>query len=109
MTSVSCFGGGLSPLVLIDNCAAHDKAALSRVSMENNATVAILPPQTTHIIQPLDNAPFACFKREFRAQYARSWEDDHMRGKALHVYMEHCIREAAQKTLTPDVIRAGWR
>ena len=53
-------GRGLQgPIVLLgDNLGSHFSADLVRVAKEKNIYFAMLPPNATHLMQPLDVAVF---------------------------------------------------
>ena len=50
-----------------DNLASHFCEEVIRLSVQNNVRFICLPPNTTHIAQPLDVAVFAPLKKQWRA------------------------------------------
>ena len=52
-------------VLLLDNCRAHPPANLLR-SADGKITVLYMPPNTTSVIQPLDQGIISAFKRHYR-------------------------------------------
>lgn len=58
---------GEKAVVLGDNLASHFSPAVVKAAKENNIYMAPLPPNSTHVMQPLDVAIFAPMKKKWRA------------------------------------------
>ena len=63
-------------LLLFDNCRVHPPAGMLR-SADRNITVMYMPPNTTSVIQPLDQGIIAAFKRRYRQELIK--RDDPLR------------------------------
>ena len=57
-------------LLLLDNCRAHPPAEKLR-SADGRITVMYLPPNTTSIIQPLNQGVISSFKRHYRRELVK--------------------------------------
>ena len=57
-------------VLLLDNCRAHPPANLLR-SADGKITVMYLPPNTTSVIQPLDQGIISSFKRHYRRELVK--------------------------------------
>ena len=57
-------------LLLLDNCRAYPPAEKLR-SADGRITVMYLPPNTTSIIQPLDQGVISSFKRHYRKELVK--------------------------------------
>ena len=57
-------------LLLLDNCRAHPPANMLR-SADGKFCVMFMPPNTTSIIQPLDQGIISSFKRHYRTDLVK--------------------------------------
>ena len=79
-----------------------------KMMIDNNVEVCGFPPHCTHLVQPLDDTPFECFKTK--------WQKELM---VLNLYLcghrmprqqfFRCFIPAYQADLTPDAIRKGFQ
>lgn len=53
-------------LLLVDNCSAHGTAETPNQSIDKNICVFYLPPNTTPILQPMDQSPIKVVKMKYR-------------------------------------------
>lgn len=63
-------GSEKKALLLIDNCPAHP---LDLVSTSGLITTKFLPPNTTSLIQPMDQSPIAVLKKAYRTHLLREY------------------------------------
>lgn len=114
---------GDEPAFLIgDQAPCHKDDEIAKEALINNVHLLFLPPNTTHFLQPLDNVPFAHFKRFFQGQQKtflsskpfkpqqqlRSWmgevhkaECESFRSKEII----HAFRETGIEPFDPEKIR----
>lgn len=59
-----------------DNCSSHISYHVVKLCLDNNIKFILLPPNTTHLTQPLDVAFFRPIKIEWRAVLNR-WKANH--------------------------------
>lgn len=62
-------------LVIGDNLASHFSPTVIEACEENNIYMTALPPNSTHLMQPLDVAVFAPFKKKWR-QILDKWRSE---------------------------------
>lgn len=63
-------------IMLGDNCASHLSFNVIRACIDNNIRFVFLPPNSTHLTQPLDVAWFRPFKTKWR-MVLKSWKLTH--------------------------------
>jgi hypothetical protein len=55
-------------VLIMDNLSAHMSFRIMEQARENNVRVVFLPPNSTHLTQPLDVAVFAPLKKQWRRE-----------------------------------------
>jgi len=86
--------GHEKPILLLDGHGGH--------------IVLYLPAHSSHVLQPLDLAPFSVLKSSYREQIRElSWLDDAAPVKKERFISRHY--HAREEGLSERVIRAGWR
>lgn len=53
-------------VLLVDGHVSHRDLALSKICLENKVVLYLLPPHTTHLLQPLDKGFYGPFKTRWR-------------------------------------------
>lgn len=96
-------------LLLMDHHGSHQKESVIRFCLHNNIEPIYFPAAATHIIQPLDDVPFARFRQILTSRVA-----DARNGNRASLLTDSEISlplagEALQDALTPQVIAAGFR
>ena len=99
---------GLEKLLIIDGLNAHKTDSSLHACIDSQVQTLVLPENTTHILQPLDQFPFANFK----LKYSRKWRN------ALRSMLDHninpnllafkLIKETITEALTPNAIKASF-
>ena len=56
-------------LLLMDNHLSHFNPAVIKKAAESGVILTCIPPNTTHLVQPLDRCAFASLKRQWAIQY----------------------------------------
>ena len=94
-------------LLMLDGHSSHHDSHFIRSAAEKGVIVFMLPPNTTHIAQPLDNTPFKCLEG--------CWDDEcntHMSenpGKVITIYQFSELFAAVWwKAMTPRNITSGF-
>jgi hypothetical protein len=94
-------------LLIMDGHVSHITANLIAFCMQSTIDLLILPPHTSHILQPLDISVFAPLKR------ALAYETDHLSrldsGRIPRIQWTEMYIRARAKALTSDNIRSGWK
>lgn len=86
-----------SPKVLIgDNLASHFNHDVIRIARENNIYFCTLPPNSTHLMQPLDVSVFRSFKQTWREILQNYRKESRQKG-------------AIQKTAFPVLLSELWQ
>jgi hypothetical protein len=95
-------------LLLVDGHGSHTDIEFMWLCKQHKIAILYLPAHSSHILQPLDLAPFSVIKSRYRDQIrALSALDD-----AAPIKKERFISsysKARNEGLTDRVIRAGWR
>ena len=101
---------GLQKLLLIvDNCPMHQSIYLRDFARQHNITMLGLPPNATHVLQPLDVAYFGMLKNKVRALANAASErlSEHNIAKYVEKAREELVAKAAAEGTT--VAAAGFR
>ena len=109
LTEKKILAGNNKVLLLLD---MHKSYLSSLRFMEymklKNVEVCCFPPHCTHILQPLDNTPFALFKAEYQRQLMRV--NRLMHGQRIsRVTFFRVLVPAYTAAMTPEAIRSGFK
>lgn len=100
---------GLHCYVLGDQLAAHRDLEIVKMCFEKQVFLWSLPANTSHFLQPLDNACFAELKKGFRSKLERI----NLLGILMKVDVKKEIfttmYEAEERAFQPNIIRASFR
>lgn len=95
-------------LLILDGHGSHIPVDFMMTCKENNVWLLYLPPHASHVLQPLDLAPFSVVKTKYRSEIrALSALDDAAPIKKERFVVSY--NKAREEGLTERVIRAGWR
>jgi hypothetical protein len=95
-------------LLLFDRHAAHLKLQSLLKLHEYGIRGMIVPPHLTHLLQPLDDVPFANFKAKMaHLRAAAVCSMILARTKPKQVY-QRTVVQAFMESFTPNVIKAAW-
>ena len=73
-----------------------------------NVEVCCFPPHCTHILQPLDDTPFALFKAEYQRQLLHF--NRLLSGQRIsRITFFHVLVPAYTSGMTAEAIRSGWK
>ena len=82
-------------LLMLDGHSSHYDPHFIRSAAEKGVSMFMLPPNTTHIAQPLDNTPFKCFKG--------CWDDE------CNTYMPENPGKVVTIYQFSELFAAAWR
>ena len=94
--------------LFMDGHHSHISLELIRVARDNNVQLFCLPPNCTHVAQPLDVGVFALVKKVW-AHILKQWK---LESKAPNVSKEvfpSLLRHLWEESLTPEQCRSGFR
>lgn len=95
-------------LLILDGHGSHIPIDFMWTCRENNIWLLYLPPHASHVLQPLDLAPFSVVKTKYRSEIRAI----SALGDAAPIKKERFVvsyNKAREEGLTEQVIRAGWR
>jgi hypothetical protein len=97
-----------SPLLLIvDNCTSHICFSTVEIAKKHKVELFALPPNLTHILQPLDVCMFRSFKGMIRSTLSETLLFHRTRTLSPKQFIELCC-VTLQKTFTPDSVRFAF-
>jgi len=94
-------------LLVMDGHSSHVTANVIAICMENAIDLLILPPHTSHILQPLDVGVFAPLKRALAAETDAALRLD--AGRIPRVQWVEMYIRARERALIKHNILSGWR
>jgi hypothetical protein len=99
---------GVNRLLLLDGHGSHSQDDFMIACYMSKIHVLYIPPHSSHILQPLDLAPFSVVKSSYRKQIAAlsSLDDAAPIKKQSFILLYDKARRAG---LSQSVIQAGWR
>ena len=77
-----------------------------RLCMENNVYLLFLPPNVSHVLQPLDLTDFSPLKAAYRTHMGESTTDDEASIASKVAFLE-CYYKARQLAMAERNIRSG--
>ena len=100
-------GDGQHRLLILDGHGSHVTVDFMWICKQHQIQLLYLPAHSSHVLQPLDLAPFSVIKSSYRQQIQELASLD----DAAPVKKERfitCYYQAREAGLTERVIRAGW-
>lgn len=74
-------------VLIMDNLASHLSPLVMELSVHHNVRLVFLPPNSTHLTQPLDVAVFSSMKKQWRV--------------VLNEFKEECVRKNVKNVTIP--------
>ncbi|XP_052227458.1 uncharacterized protein LOC127842149 [Dreissena polymorpha] len=105
---VPALGPQQSVLVIYDGHASHVNQELIDWASKNRVVLFVLPPHTSHVLQPLDVGIFGPFKSYYYSECA-SFMNAHMGQKITRFDMAKLACKAYLKAMTPLNIQSAFR
>ncbi|KAI0993681.1 hypothetical protein K3495_g14503, partial [Podosphaera aphanis] len=100
--------GSRNRILILDGHASHADVEFMWQCMQNKIHCLYLPPHSSHVLQPLDLAPFSVLKTKYRSEIAAL----SVLNDAAPIKKERFVvsyNKAREEGLSERVIRAGWR
>ena len=97
----------LRRLLIMDGHGSHITASVIAYCMEHTIDLLILPPHTSHVLQPLDVSVFSPLKRALAAETDKASHLDS--GRIRRVEWTEMYIRARETALTSSNILSGWR
>ena len=94
-------------LLVMDGYSSYMTANFIAYSMDKNIDLLILPPHTSHMLQPLDVSIFSPLKRALRVETDRLIALDS--GRIARVEWTEAYIRARQRAFTLSNIQSGWK
>lgn len=100
---------GETRLLIMDGCQGHPCPDFWGICAEENIMVSIIPPKSSHILQPLDLSIFSVLIQEYQSEIHRvsSLSETSLKGRK-RVFME-CYDVARKAVLKEEMIINGWK
>ena len=100
---------GRKHMVLLDGHASHlFNLGFMELMIENGIEVVALPPHTTHLLQPLDDLPFARLKADWQELLLDFNLAVGGRRMTKLEWLEHLLKQF-WKSVTPSAVKSAWR
>lgn len=100
---------GLQAFILGDNSGTHLGIETLKYAMKKNHHMIFFPPNTTHIIQPLDSNPFGVFKKNL---YRALETHESIRRRAQRKAMANTVyisQVEVRKYINESTIKSGFK
>jgi len=94
-------------LLICDGHDSHISAAFVRYAIDNRIVIFLLPPHSSHLLQPLDVGVFGPLKRAMSFQLSRLYGMEISRLQKIE-WLEHYV-QARLAAITEQNILGGWR
>ena len=101
-------GNNQKVLLLLDSHKSHlFKLQFMTYMSSNGVEVCCFPPHSTHLLQPLDDVPFAHFKGCYQKELA-DWNLKHLGRKMTRIEFFRVFVPAYTKAMMPQTIQKGF-
>ena len=95
-------------LLLLDGHSSHYCPSTIHLAAEQGVVVFVLPPNTTHLLQPLDKGTFGPLKSYWRQECHRFTSNNHGQVVSRYVFSQ-ILSRAWEKCMTLSNVRAGFK
>ena len=100
--------GKVPRLVLYDGHSTHVNLSVIDWAIQHNIVIFVLPPHTSHVLQPLDVSCFGPFKSIYYAECG-TWMRTHMGQVITRYEVSGLASKAYDRAMTPANIKSGFR
>ena len=94
-------------VLIVDNCTSHVKYSTVLLAKKHNVELLALPPNLTHILQPLDVGIFRSFKSKMRSTL-ESYLVSHRTRKLNNAQFIQMLSQTVIATFTSDSIKSAF-
>lgn len=101
--------GDRPALLLLDRVGSHLEDTSLVKLLANGIELLYLPAHTSHILQPLDDSPFATLKVKGHEAKNEQIIRRQLRHEPLDTVAQDAIAIAEKEAFTPDIIAAGFK
>ena len=98
----------LPVIVFLDGHVSHLSYQLSKFCREHEIIICCLPPNTTHILQPLDVAFSAPLKQQWK-KFIKLWRIQHDGSDLQKFEIPTALSQIINKTEFNEAVKAGFR
>ena len=98
---------GSTAFLLCDQLRAHMALDTMTRGLENNVHLCFLPANTSHFLQPLDDLPFATFKKLFSGK-VDDIDSSPVKGEKKRQAVRNAMFEAVEGSMTNEVIKMSF-
>lgn len=99
---------GVTQLLMCDNVSCHHNLDALMYGQSHNLEFLFLPPNSTHFLQPLDDLPFANFKKKVKKLVRDSQMCFATQKDTKNTILE-IVHVAFAQTFTTKVVSDAWR
>jgi hypothetical protein len=100
---------GLNKVLITDGLNAHKTDQSLSLLLDSNIQTLVLPENTTHVLQPLDQYPFANFKSIFARNWTRALRNPTNAETSPNALALIVMKKAILKALSPSSIVKSFR
>ena len=101
--------GDRPALLLLDRVGSHLEDTSLVKLLANSIEPLFLPAHTSHILQPLDDSPFATLKAKGHEEKNEEIIRRQLHGEPLDTVTQDAIAKAEKLAFTTDIIAAGFK
>jgi hypothetical protein len=99
---------GIESLLYLDNLSVHQSSPSLNLSIMNDMIMLFLPPNTTHLHQPLDNLTFKTFKTSLKREMSRFVGIDGFSHQSFTQVMLKLSHLVVERAFSPKVIQKSF-
>lgn len=105
------FSPGLDITLITDNLGVHQNADVAKIALDDGVRLVFLPPNTSHIFQPLDQEVFAIYKTVLDKQAQNISQSSALAGDSLSgtEIMSAASALALEAAMTQENIKAAFQ
>jgi hypothetical protein len=100
--------GARSAILYLDNLGSHITSNSLSTSLDNDITLLFLPPNTTHLLQPLDDLAFSTFKTSLKSSMRHYMCSDGFSVESFTQVMLQLSYETMIHGLTREIVQKSF-
>ena len=99
---------GLNCILFGDQLSAHSNIDVVEEAFDHNILMWLLPANTSHFLQPLDERPFGIFKKDvYRVGEQYLWDELVAEANIQHVFLQAAF-DAEERAFTPSLVSSSF-